>query len=293
MLLHALEQACLFLPLVFAMYLSYQVLKITDLTAEGSFVLGAAIFAIGIHAGYSLAVCTFLAVCGGIISGCITAILQRFFGFSDLIAGILAIFLLHSISLKSMGRPNMSLYDTSSLVRVIPEDVMEESHARLLVIGIIALVLFVVFSQVLTSRLGLFLRAFGNNPKLLELFGKNEKLYCFIGLTLSNSLAALGGSFTAQFQGFADTSMGVGVVLIALSAVIIGQRLNTFLFKSFAQYTSIQLLSCFFGILLYFVVIHSLIAGGVDPINLRMATALVIIGILSCNRTELMKKRTA
>lgn len=289
MLSGALEQAFLFLPLVFGVHLSYRVLKITDLTTEGSFILGAALFSICIDAKQDLFVALLAAICGGIAAGCLASLLQRFLHFSDLIAGILVVFVLHSVSLKWMGRPNVSLYDQASLLHLIPAHLLGEERARLLIAFAIGGALFLAFLWLLSSKLGLVLRAFGNNPKLLELFGKNEKAYCFIGLALSNSVAALGGALTAQFQGFADIGMGAGVVLIALSAVIIGQRLCTLFFRSLSYAVSLQLLCCFLGIFLYFLVIHLLIKLGIDPINLKMAIALVIVGILSFNRKLLTR----
>lgn len=294
MFIPPLEQALLFLPLVFAVYLSYQILKITDLTAEGSFVLGACLFSIGIDAKLGIFISMLLAIFGGIFAGTITSSLQRILGFSDLIAGILAIFILQSLCLQSMGRPNMSLYDKPTLLSLAQKYsfTLEEPYIRLLIVFTLCIALFIFLLAVLSSRFGLILKAFGNNKTLLELFGKNEKLYCLLGLTLSNIFAALGGAITAQFQGFADIGMGTGVVLIALSSVIIGKRLSPLFFGRFSESVFIQLLSCFIGVFLYFLAVHGLIKAGVNPINLRMATAILVVIVLSFQGNQLQHKRS-
>ncbi len=290
----ALEQAFLFTPLVLAVYVSYKILKICDLTAEGSFVFGACLCAICLQAKLSIFAGVSLAICGGLLAGAITSCLQRALGFADLISGILAIFILQSLCLQSMGRPNISLYDKPTLISLTSTlcSCISEPYLRLIIAAVVGIALFCILAKTLTSRLGLILRAYGNNPKLLEIFGKNDKLYCMIGLMLSNSFSALGGAITAQFQGFADISMGTGTVLIALSSVIIGVRLSTFLFGRYSTHIVCQLLSCFLGVFVYFLTVHSLISFGVDPINLRMCTALICVAVLGINRKQLGKKLT-
>jgi putative ABC transport system permease protein len=277
LLIHACHQACLFLPLVFAVFISYQVLKITDLTAEGSFVFGAALFAICIDAHSSIPFALCASICGGMLAGCLTSILQRMLGFSDLISGILAIFIFNTICLKTMGRPNISLYNSPA------------SLTSFMAFCIVC-ALFLLLSLILHSRLGLLLKAFGNNRSLLELCGKNEKMYCFMGLCLSNVFAAIGGALSAEHQGFADCSMGTGVVLIALTGVVLGSRIHDMLFHAFQKKYSLQLFSCFLGTFFYFVAVHSLIQFGVDPIHVRLATALIVVCVLALNRKTLARR---
>ncbi|MBS0655832.1 MAG: hypothetical protein JSR46_08655 [Verrucomicrobia bacterium] len=282
MILHAFEQACLFMPLTLALFMSYKILKITDLATEASYLFGAALFAVCISMKCSLPTCMAVSLCGGALVGSITSTLQRFLGFSDLISGILTIFLLHSVSLQVMGRPNISLYDKPTLVRLASQHFGDDFGKLVLALSV-TLFLAAFLYLLLSSRLGLTLRAFGNNPRLLRLFGKSDKLYCYIGLMLSNMLAALGGSLTCQFQGFTDITMATGVVLTALAAVIIGERISSYLATSSVAK---QLLCCFAGILLYFVVIHSLMELGVEPMHLKMMTALFTICILAMKRRE-------
>lgn len=115
MLLHIVEQSLLFFPLALGIYISYVVLQIPDLTTDGSFVLGAAVFALTIHQGYSPPVAWLAATGAGILAGIAVSFLQTQLSLNPLIAGILLVFILNTLTLKLMGKPNLSLLDRASL----------------------------------------------------------------------------------------------------------------------------------------------------------------------------------
>ncbi|MBS0628495.1 MAG: ABC transporter permease, partial [Verrucomicrobia bacterium] len=115
MFLNILEQSFLFFPLALGLYISYAVLKIADLTTDGSFVLGAALFGLSLHQGISPILCMLIAMAGGALCGIVVSFIQTKFHLHPLIAGILLVFILNTLTLKLMGRPNLSLLDYPSI----------------------------------------------------------------------------------------------------------------------------------------------------------------------------------
>jgi putative tryptophan/tyrosine transport system permease protein len=144
----------------------------------------------------------------------------------------------------------------------------------------------------LASRLGLMLHAFGNNPTLLHLCGKNGGGYRMLGLSLSNGLVAYSGSLTAQINGYADIGMGVGMILIALGTVIIGQQIYTLLFKDLPFAPLMRLICCFLAAVLYFSTVYALLALGLDPIYLRLMIGICLIIFLGTTQKNFTKRIT-
>ena len=266
-----LEQALTLTPLVLGMYLSYSILKITDLTVDGTFVLGAAVFARTIHLGLLPALaCSILA---GALVGNIVAFMQRNNVVNDLIAGVLASFMLYSVNLQIMGRPNLSLLDAPTILSSL--DLQDWA----LPLGLVSILVVTCLFILLSSKFGLTLRAFGHNQKLLTVLGKLPENYRMFGLALSNSLAALSGALASQVNGFADINMGFGLALVGIGAVVIGRQL---IIKNQEKFCGIQELSaCFLGVFLYFAALNLLLRFGINPVNLKLVLGLVLFVALS------------
>lgn len=265
-ILSALEQALILLPLVSGMHLSYRILKVTDLTVDGTYVFGAAIFARTIEFGL-LPACL-LSIAGGGLVGIIVAFMQRHNAVGSLIVGILASFMLYSINLQFMGRPNISVLGEPTLL------MLSNQESWIIPLAAIGLILMAGMFILLGSELGLTLRAFGHNQKLLLVLGKKTENYRFFGLMLSNALAALSGALTAQVNGFADINMGLGVALVSIGAVVIGGHIFIKRHENFKPYK--EVISCFVGILLYFVCLASLLRAGINPVNLKLALGAIL-----------------
>ncbi|MBS0627889.1 MAG: hypothetical protein JSS09_06720, partial [Verrucomicrobia bacterium] len=154
----------------------------------------------------------------------------------------------------------------------------------------LTLILLIGAALTLTSQIGIMLHALGNNPTLLNLFGKNASLYRMLGLSISNSLVGLSGALTAQASGYVDTSMGLGIVLIALGTVMIGQQIYRSLFTNFPLKNILKLISCLLGIFSYFFLIHILISIGLDPIYLRLMIGVSLIGFLAVTRKKTLQE---
>ncbi|MES2198707.1 MAG: ABC transporter permease [Chlamydiota bacterium] len=283
MLFNILEQSFLFFPLALGLYISYAVLRIPDLTTDGSFVLGAALFGVSIHLNIHPVLSMGIATFGGALCGAAVSFLQTRFHLHPLIAGILLVFILNTLSLKLMGRPNLSLLDRPSIFSLI-------DPSKLLLLFSLTFTLLISAAFLLTSKTGVLLHALGNNPTLLNLFGKNANAYRMLGLCISNGLVGFSGALTAQANGYVDTSMGLGVVLIALGTVMIGQQIYQFLFANLPLKNILRLLSCLTGIFAYFFLINILISAGLDPIYLRLMIGLSLIGFLAITRNKKLQE---
>jgi putative ABC transport system permease protein len=266
----ALEQSLILIPLVLGMHLSYRILNVTDLTVDGTYVLGAAIFAKMIYLGLFPAM--FLSILGGSLVGTIVSLMQRNNIVSDLVVGILAGFMLYSVNLGVMKRPNISVLDMTNLLSITNQD------SWIVPLSIISLLLIIGLIILLKSRVGLLLRSFGQNQKLLSILGKKPESYRMLGLIISNSLAALSGSIAAQVNGFSDINMGFGIALVSIGAVVMGRHI---LIKQNANFCATkEIISCFLGIFIYFICLSLLLRVGMNPANLKFALgALLFISL--------------
>lgn len=278
-LLDALQQAVLFIPLTLGIYLSYRILVITDLTPDGTFVFGAAIFAHYLVNGYSQIVSLLFALVGGALAGIAVGLLQRYAKINSLLASILAVFMFTSINFGVMGVPNINLLNYSTYLNNL--QTTSNSQFNWVLIGI-ALLLTAATFVLINSRLGLRLRAFGANKALLTKLGKYPTIYLALGLAISNLLAALCGVMTAQVNGYADIHMGVGMALTGIGAVVIGCKITNSLFSRQQRFSLVlDLLGCFIGTYIYFLIVNLFLLIGFNPIYLKLFLGLVLVLFLA------------
>ena len=252
-------------PLVLGIYLSFSVLKIADLTVDGTFVLGAAVFAKLMSSGASVFSALFLAVLAGMVAGVGTALIQRHNRIDPLIAGILMAFILNSLSLVIMQRPNIGLLGLSS------------SQERWLILVVAIPVLTLALSIFLMSRAGLWLKAFGNNQALVAMLGRDPENLRMSGLSLANGMAALSGGLTALASGYTDINMGFGQALIGIAMILVGRQL-LYIFKRHDLVQDIvAIIFAFLGVVLYFVLTNEIIRYGLSPVYLKMAIGALLI----------------
>jgi putative tryptophan/tyrosine transport system permease protein len=279
LIVDSLQQTLLFLPLVFAIFLSYKVLQVIDLTVDGTFVLGAAVFARCITLGVSEGTSLIIALAAGFVSGLVVCCLQRFARITPLIASILAVFMLYSINFTAMGKPNISLLNQDQLLSRL-----QMNHPTMLVVYLILfmVMLTAVLAFMLHSRFGLKLRAFGVNKRLLKTIGNHPTIYLGVGLGLSNALAALSGVMTTEINGYADINMGIGMALTAIGSVVIGQKITeSSLPKGLPFLAILPLISCFIGAYIYFIAMNVFLYLGVNPIYLKLCLGVILILFIS------------
>src|SRR3989337_4073270 len=209
----ALSQTVTLLPMAVALYISFNILRAIDMTLDGSFVLGAAIFARLVELNVSPIIAAISAVLSGAIAGIGVSIMQRGQKIDSLLAGVLATFILLSGNLLIMGRPNISLL---SQVTLVSRAFQNSQLLGWILVTLLSGVFCLIICAILFTKLGLILRALGDNPNLLARRGKPIELYRLLGFAMTNGLAAVSGCLTAQTIGYADIGMSYGMTLTAL-----------------------------------------------------------------------------
>lgn len=273
-LISILTQSLLFLPLAFAISTSYHILRATDMTIDGSFVIGAAIFARMVTLGISPVVAAFAALAGGALAGMLSATIQRGGRVDPLLAGVLATFILSSVNLIIMGKPNISLLEQTTLVSFAFE---KAEIIGWILIGFFSAIICGSAYFILKSKIGLALRAFGDNPILFKRLGNHVEIYRTIGFTLTNLLAAAAGCLTAQTVGYADIGMGFGMTLTGIGAIILGQQVYSRISNKKYLRVGSEFLSCLLGIVLYYFTLNILLKLDVNPIYLKMILGILLI----------------
>ena len=222
-ILSALELGCIYALVALALLISFRILNIADMTTDGSFTLGCAVSATVAVAGHPILALP-AAMLAGAAAGGITALLQTRFRIPSILAGIITNTGLYTVNLAVMGfssNVNMLKTDTVfTLLRPLLGSAYRIAPAALVaILSAIALVLF------LKTRLGLSIRATGDNPDMVRASSINTGFTITVGLCLANALTALSGALLAQYQKTADINLGTGMVIIGLASLIIGESL--------------------------------------------------------------------
>ncbi len=219
----ALELGFLYALVALALFLSFRILNIADMTTDGSFTLGCAVSATLAVAGYPLLALP-AAMLAGAGAGLVTSLLQTRFKIPSILAGIITNTGLYTVNLAVMGfSSNVNMLKTETIF-TMAKPILGSVH-KLLPIALLALVVGVVLVLFLRTRLGLSIRATGDNADMVRASSINTAFTVTIGLMIANSLTALSGAVLAQYQRTADINLGSGMVVIGLASLIIGQTL--------------------------------------------------------------------
>ena len=214
----ALELGFIYALVALALFLSFRILNIADMTTDGSFTLGCAVSATVALAGHPFLALP-AAMVAGACAGIVTALLQTKWGVPSILAGIITNTGLYTVNLAVMGfSSNLNMLKATTLFSAFPG--MKLIPAMIITVFIAAVL--VVF---LNTRLGLSIRATGDNPDMVRASSINTGLTITIGLAISNSITALSGAVLAQYQKTADISLGTGMVIIGLASLIIGETI--------------------------------------------------------------------
>lgn len=278
--IQAFSETLILLPLIFAVHLSYYIIKVTDISVEGSFVLGAATFAALLSAHVLPIIALLLGCCAGAGAGFGVSCIQRYAKVDGLLSGILGLFILYSFNFSVMQQPNISLLTFPSLTYF-----QSSVHFFNLTFGL-AILLALGFITLLYSKLGLLLKAFGINKELLARLGQGKTIYLFTGLMLSNALAAFSGILMAVNNGYADVNMGQGIAVTAIGIVVIGKKLIELFAPSQCNQPLFHILGCVLGGYLYYLFLNLFIHFGVDPLKLKMLLGIVLIGFLATSQIK-------
>lgn len=222
----ALELGLISSLTVLALFLSYSMLNVCDLSTDGCFTLGAAVGAVVAISGHPyLSIVVALGV--GMVSGCITALLQTKMGIDSLLSGIIVNTGLYSVNIAIMGGASLLNMNKTETVftkaKTLLSGTFMSSQYRLVVVILFVALALVLMTWFLKTRLGLAIRATGNNPDMVKSSSINPAFTTIVGLCLSNSLTALSGCLLAQSQKSVNVTIGSGMVTIALASLLIGR----------------------------------------------------------------------
>lgn len=211
---------------VLALFLSYSMLNVCDLSTDGCFTLGAAVGAMVAVSGHPY-LSIFAAMAAGIISGFVTAFLQTKMGIDSLLAGIIVNTGLYSINMAVMGNSSLVNMNTTETIYTVVKDALNgtpfASYYKLIVIGAAVLLVIVFLSLFLRTRLGLAIRATGNNPDMVRSSSINPVFTTIVGLCVANAFTALSGCLMTQSQKSVSIDVGSGMVTVALASLLIGR----------------------------------------------------------------------
>lgn len=279
----AIEAGLFFGLVAIGVYLSFRVMDFPDLTVDGSFPLGAAVSAVLIVSGVNPFLATALAVLAGFVAGYVTATLNIRLKVLDLLASILVMLALYSITLRIMGRPNIPLLSSETVFTPLAAFPVPTFISIPIAMAIIVLVSKLLLDWFLSTEIGLALRAAGANQRMASAQGVDRGVMLPMGLGIANGYVALAGSLFAQSQGFADVGMGIGTIIVGLAAVIVGETILS------TRTVFLATLGVIVGSVLYRIVIA--FALNLDQIGLRaqdlnLVTALMIVAALAVARAR-------
>lgn len=221
----ALELGFLYALVAMALFLSYRILDIADLTTDGCFVLGAAVSVTVTAAGHPV-LAIFAAMLAGACAGFVTAFLQTKLGVPSILAGIVTNTGLYTINLMAMGwKSNQSLLGGKTVFTMLREPGIGGEWYELLLAAFVTILAGLLLVLFLGTRMGLSIRATGDNPDMVRASSLNPSFTITVGLCLANMLTALSGAIVGQYQKTVDINSGTGIVVIGLACLIIGETL--------------------------------------------------------------------
>jgi putative ABC transport system permease protein len=280
-------------------FVSYKLFSFPDITTDGSFTLGAVVATVLLVAGVDPVWATLAGMAAGAAAGACTGMLHAILGIEPLLAGILMMTALASVNLVVLGRSNVPLSGVTTLLdraeaALLPvatlvgfTDAAAAEAARLgfmLLAASLAVLLLYLFFR---TRLGTAMRAGGDTPTMARALGRNTGALTVAGLAIANSLTALSGAVVAQYQGFADVQMGIGMVVwgmasVFLGAALVGQvRLGGALLATLAGSVTFRLL------------VAAALRAGLDPDWLKFTTALVVLTALVAPRLLVRRQQAS
>jgi putative ABC transport system permease protein len=276
--------------LALGVYISFRIFAFPDITAEGSITLGAAIAAVLMLHGWPPLAATLAGAMAGLVSGSLTGILAMRFKINGLLAGILTMTALYSVNLRIMSKSNLPLLNENTLVSqaerfgqrllgaphilILGWEVGAREVALLLMVPALVVAVAVALFFFFRTNLGTAMRATGDNAQMIRALGADDATMVIFGLALSNGLIALAGALLAQYQGFADVQMGIGMVVWGLASVIIGEALVGASSVGYAIAGSIM------GSLLFRLLVAVALRWGLNPNDLKLVTALFVFAAL-------------
>jgi len=280
-------------------FVSYRLFSFPDITTDGSFTLGAVVATVLLVAGVDPALATLAGMAAGAAAGACTGMLHALVGIEPLLSGILMTTALASVNLVLLGRSNVPLTGVPTLfdraeARLLPvarragfADAEAGEAARLLFVIVLALAVALVLYAFFSTRLGTAMRAGGDTPTMARALGRNTGGLTVAGLAIANALTALSGGIVAQYQGFADVQMGIGMVVWGMASVFLGQALVGSVRLGGA------LVAALAGSVTFRLLVATALRAGLDPDWLKFTTAVVVLAALVAPRLIVRRQQAS
>jgi putative ABC transport system permease protein len=287
LLIGALTLGLILALLALGVYVSFRIFNIPDITAEGSITLGGAVAAALIIKGVGPVPATLVAALAGVVAGAGTGVMATKFRIQPLLAGILSMTALYSINLRVMGRSNLPLINENTLATYAEQlgsvvfggriglDIagwtvgmrdMSMLLASFVLVVLVGLLLYWFFR----TQLGTAMRASGDNAQMMGALGVSVETLTIVGLAMSNGFIALSGALVAQYQGFADVQMGIGIIVLGLASVIIGEALVG------SRSLGLLITGAIMGSVLFRLLVAVALRWGLNPNDLKLITAAFV-----------------
>lgn len=265
--LGALQLGLIYSILALGIFISFRILDIPDLTVDGSFTTGVAVSVIFAYNGHPI-LGVILSFVAGALAGTVTGLLQTKMKIQPILAGILTMTALYSINLRIMGKkPNISLYNKDTIFNMLPFD---KNVSGLLLGGLILLLVSFVLYWFLKTQLGMSLRATGDNEFMVRASSIDSDKMKILGFAIANALVSLSGGVLAQFQNFADANGGVGMLVIGLASIIIGETI-------FGKRSILRsMISAIVGAIIYRFILSIALSLGMEAVDLKLFSAIIV-----------------
>jgi putative tryptophan/tyrosine transport system permease protein len=278
---------CILSLLALGVFISFRIFAFPDITADGSITLGASVAATLLVRGVSPALASLAGFLAGMLAGACTGVLHTRFKINSLLSGILVMTALYSINLHIMGKSNVPLLSVTTIAT-------QSEHIGLMLtrgattfnlagwevsvrdasmLGVILLAVVLTGSLLywfFRTNLGMAMRATGDNVQMIRALGVNDANMIVFGVAISNGLVALSGALLAQYQGFADVGMGIGMVVWGLASVIIGEALVG------TNQLGLTIVGAVMGSVLFRLLVAVALRWGLSPNDLKLITAVFV-----------------
>jgi putative ABC transport system permease protein len=278
LILTSIEQGLIFSVLAIGVTITFKILDFADMSVEGTFPFGAFLFAKLISGGFTPLTSTLLSFVFGTLAGLLTYTLNIKLKIKALLSGILTATILYTINLRLNGKSNVGLFSYSSIY---------EGFEPVIILILMVFGVKILMDTFLKTEVGYLLIATGDNETLVKSLGEDSNKYKLIGLMISNGLVALSGALMAQYQGFAEITMGTGIIVVGIASIIVG---DTVLRKQrFLKLTTRAIT----GALIYKSIGALAIDLGLAPTDLKAINAIIVIMFLSYNTFNPIKMKKA
>lgn len=268
----------------YGIYISMRIFNIPDITTDGSYTLGAVISALLLTSGFNPYLSLLFSFFAGFISGQFTGFIHTKLKVEPLLSGILVMTALYSINLVLMGKTNIAISNSNNIISIFT---FQNTITEFVFFGVFAIVILFLLRWFISTDYGLTMQATGNSIQMMKSLGVDTDKVKIMGLAIANGLTAVSGNLMTQYQSFADINMGIGIVILGLGSVIIGESLS-YVFKVRSLIGKLVLILT--GTLLFRLILAFVLDMGVDPSLMKAITAILVLLVVAIPQLKVFRK---